>query len=47
LEVVREIIIAQGGQVVKPIFAFPGGRRFHFRDPDGHVLGAWERVEHG
>src|ERR1700728_4692155 len=22
-----------GGTVTKPVFAFPGGRRFHFRDP--------------
>ena len=29
-----------GGTVTKPIFAFPGGRRFHFRDPDGHELAA-------
>lgn len=27
-----------GGSVTLPIFAFPGGRRFHFRDPDGHEL---------
>ena len=29
-----------GGVITKPIFAFPGGRRFHFRDPDGHELAA-------
>ncbi|AXJ97154.1 MULTISPECIES: VOC family protein [unclassified Sphingomonas] len=28
-----------GGRVTKPIFAFPGGRRFQFADPDGHELG--------
>ena len=27
-----------GGRITKPIFTFPGGRRFHFRDPDGHEL---------
>jgi len=31
-----------GGLVTKPIFAFPGGRRFHFRDPDGHELAAMQ-----
>lgn len=31
---------AAGGTVTVPIFAFPGGRRFHFRDPDGHELAA-------
>lgn len=32
---------AAGGKVVKPVFAFPGGRRFHFTDPDGHELAVW------
>lgn len=27
-----------GGEIVRPIFAFPGGRRFHFRDPSGNEL---------
>src|SRR5882724_7821604 len=27
-----------GGKIVKPIFSFPGGRRFHFRDPNGNEL---------
>jgi len=30
-----------GGRIVKPIFAFPGGRRFHFTDPDGYELAVW------
>lgn len=29
-----------GGLITKPIFAFPGGRRFHFRDPSGNELAA-------
>ncbi len=32
---------AAGGTVVTPPFDFPGGRRFHFADPGGTVLGAW------
>lgn len=32
---------AAGGQVSKAIFAFPGGRRFHFRDPAGNELAVW------
>ena len=27
-----------GGTITKPIFAFPGGQRFHFRDPSGNEL---------
>lgn len=40
LEGTLAAVEAAGGTVVQPIFAFPGGRRFHFRDPDGHVLAA-------
>ncbi|HEV2533094.1 VOC family protein [Phenylobacterium sp.] len=29
---------AAGATIVKPIFGFPGGRRFHFRDPNGNEL---------
>lgn len=29
---------AAGGTITAPIFGFPGGRRFHFRDADGHEL---------
>lgn len=32
---------AAGGQIVKPIFSFPGGRRFHFREPSGNELAVW------
>lgn len=30
-----------GGRIVKPIFPFPGGRRFHFTDPAGNELAVW------
>ncbi len=33
---------AAGGTVTRPIFAFPGGRRFHFRDPSGNELAVME-----
>ena len=32
---------AAGGKIVKPVFDFPGGRRFHFTDPDGYELAVW------
>jgi len=34
---------AVGGRIAKPIFDFPGGRRFHFLDPDGYELAVWSR----
>lgn len=40
LERAEATVRAAGGTVTRPIFAFPGGRRFHFRDPDGHELAA-------
>ncbi len=30
-----------GGRIVKPVFSFPGGRRFHFSDPEGYELAVW------
>jgi len=38
LEAALEAVIRAGGLLVKPIFAFPGGRRFHFTDPSGNEL---------
>ncbi len=35
---------AAGGTIVKPAFAFPGGRRFHFTDPDGYELAVWSQT---
>lgn len=34
-------VTAAGGAVVKPIFAFPGGRRFHFTEPSGNEFAVW------
>jgi len=41
LEGMQGEVEAAGGQVVRPIFSFPGGRRFHFRDPAGNELAVW------
>lgn len=30
-----------GGEITQEIFSFPGGRRFHFRDPIGNELAVW------
>ena len=40
LEASFEAVGKAGGVITKPIFAFPGGRRFHFRDPSGNELAA-------
>jgi predicted enzyme related to lactoylglutathione lyase len=38
LEAALKAVTAAGGVIVRPIFAFPGGRRFQFRDPAGNEL---------
>ncbi|WP_425229714.1 VOC family protein [Sphingomonas sp.] len=42
LEAALAAVEAAGGAVTLPVFAFPGGRRFHFRDPHGHELAAMQ-----
>ena len=41
LEGALDRVVAAGGTITQPIFSFPGGRRFHFRDPHGHQLGVF------
>jgi hypothetical protein len=41
LEAMLERVTAAGGVVTRPIFSFPGGRRFHFTDPSGNELAVW------
>lgn len=41
LEASLEAVNAAGGRIVKEVFSFPGGRRFHFADPSGNELLAW------
>jgi len=30
-----------GGKIIKSVFSFPGGRRFHFCDPNGNEYAVW------
>jgi len=30
-----------GGAILKPIYSFPGGRRFHFTEPSGNEFAVW------
>lgn len=41
IESMQKRLTAAGGKIVKPIFEFPGGRRFHFADPSGNELAVW------
>ncbi len=41
LEAMAQSVTRVGGKIVRPIFSFPGGRRFHFTDPSGYELAVW------
>ncbi len=41
LEETVEVVEKAGGTIVRPVFSFPGGRRFHFVDPAGNELAVW------
>ena len=45
LEAAFEAVMKSGGVIAKPIYAFPGGRRFHFIDPSGSELAVWQTAE--
>jgi predicted enzyme related to lactoylglutathione lyase len=44
LEAVEAKVRQAGATIVKPIFSFPGGRRFHFSDPSGNELAVWSET---
>ena len=41
LEATLQKVERLGGTIVKPIFSFPGGRRFQFAEPSGNELAVW------
>ena len=45
LEAAFDAVSQAGGVIAKPIFSFPGGRRFHFIDPSGSELAVWQPAE--
>ncbi|MCE7973618.1 MAG: VOC family protein [Leptolyngbya sp. PLA1] len=44
LDAVKARVVAAGGTLAGPEIEFPGGRRFHFRDPSGNELAVWTRA---
>ena len=45
LERAQDRVVAGGGRIVKAIFSYPGGRRFHFADPSGNELAVCTDIE--
>ena len=41
LEQTLDSVEKAGGTIIKPIFTFPGRRRFHFTDPNGNEFAVW------
>ena len=41
LEATLQKITTAGAAINKPIFSFPGGRRFHFIEPSGNEFSVW------
>ena len=41
LEASLASVVEAGGTIVKDMFSFPGGRRFHFTEPSGTELAVW------
>lgn len=45
LEETQAKVLGAGGRIVKPIFSFPGGRRFHFIEPSGNEFAVWGEAD--
>ncbi len=41
LETIEQRVKVAGGEISVPVFSFPGGRRFQFKDPSGNELAVW------
>lgn len=41
IDAMREKILVAGGKITRDTFFFPGGKRFHFREPGGTELAVW------
>jgi predicted enzyme related to lactoylglutathione lyase len=37
----KRAVIAAGGVITLELFEYPGGKRFHFREPGGSEIGVW------
>jgi len=44
LEATQSKIVNADGSIIKPVFSFPGGRRFHFADPNGNEYAVWSDI---
>lgn len=45
LQPVEAAIRAAGGDIVSPVYEYPGGHRLHFADPSGNILGVYQNAD--
>ena len=41
LDAAQARVLAAGGTITRPQFDYPGGRRFHFREPGGNEMAVY------
>ncbi|EGR4118704.1 VOC family protein, partial [Vibrio cholerae] len=44
IEATLEKVVKNGGNLIRPIFEFPGGCRFHFTEPSGNEFAVWSEA---
>ncbi|KYN90390.1 glyoxalase [Vibrio cidicii] len=44
IEATLDKVVKNGGEIIRPIFEFPGGCRFHFVEPSGNEFAVWSEA---
>jgi len=44
LDKTKELILKNGGKIIKDTHFFPGGKRFRFTEPNGNEFAAWSEL---
>ncbi|MBN8095625.1 VOC family protein [Vibrio vulnificus] len=44
IESTLDKVVKNGGDIIRPIFEFPGGCRFHFVEPSGNEFAVWSEA---
>ncbi|MBE4583210.1 hypothetical protein BOO34_18230 [Vibrio navarrensis] len=44
IEATLDKVVKNGGNIIRSIFEFPGGCRFHFVEPSGNEFAVWSEA---
>ncbi|EGQ9971741.1 VOC family protein, partial [Vibrio vulnificus] len=44
IEATLDKVVKNSGEIIRPIFEFPGGCRFHFVEPSGNEFAVWSEA---